>query len=163
MTLRRMTLVGLALALLTLAPSPARADIVGFLGSNLTPSSQPIYGAALSINILVVCLEFEFANSPEDLSRGLPGQITGMASVQFVTPTGRVQAYGGAGIGAGWESLTGFNSALRTARSIGGGVKIGLAGPLGVRVDYRVMTLNNSLGVDTATRQRFYVGLNLHF
>ena len=163
MTLGRATRIGLAVALLALAPAPARADIVGFLGSNLTPSSQPLYGAALSLNILVVALEFEFTNASEDTVKGLPGQTTGIASVQFVTPTGRIQAYGGAGIGAGWESLTGFSSGVRTVGSIGGGVKIGLAGPLGVRVDYRVITFNKSLGTDTTTHQRFYVGLNLHF
>jgi len=162
MTLRRATIVGLAVFLLTIAPSTARADIVGFLGSNMTPSSQPVIGGALSLNILVVAIEFEFASSAEDALKGLPGQATGIASVQFVTPTGRVQAYGGAGIGGARETLLGL-TAYRTAGSFGGGVKIGLAGPLGVRVDYRVITMNKTMGIDTGVRQRFYVGLNLHF
>lgn len=163
MTLRRMTIVGLALVLLTLVPTPARADIVGFLGANLTPGSQPVYGGALSLSVLVVNVEFEYAYCAEDLAKGLPGQATGIVSLQFVTPTGRVQAYGGAGIGVARETLAGVDSSIRTAGSIGGGVKFGLVGPLGLRVDYRVITLNKSLGLDTGARQRFYVGLNLHF
>jgi hypothetical protein len=40
---------------------------------------------------------------------------------------------------------------------------IGIAGPLRVRIDYRVITLRNSMTADTSTRQRVYAGVNVKF
>jgi hypothetical protein len=45
--------------------------------------------------------------------------------------------------------------------NVGGGVKMSLAGPLRLRLDYRVFTLKGSPRY--ATPQRFYAGINLKF
>jgi opacity protein-like surface antigen len=45
--------------------------------------------------------------------------------------------------------------------NVGGGVKINLAGPLRLRLDYRVFTLQGSQR--DAKPQRFYAGVNLKF
>jgi hypothetical protein len=46
--------------------------------------------------------------------------------------------------------------------NVGGGVKMNLAGPLRLRLDYRVFTLRGS-DVRHSKPQRFYAGLNLKF
>ena len=75
----------------------------------------------------------------------------------------KVQLY--ATVGAGYyrirfESLdtqeTGFGT------NLGGGVKIDLAGPLRLRLDYRIFKLTDESG-STPTAQRFYAGVNLAF
>ena len=45
--------------------------------------------------------------------------------------------------------------------NVGGGAKISLAGPLRLRVDYRVFTLGR--GTLTSSAHRVYAGLNLSF
>jgi opacity protein-like surface antigen len=77
-----------------------------------------------------------------------------------------VQLYGTVGGGyyrVRFEELdvqdTGFGT------NVGGGVKIDLAGPLRVRLDYRVFRLGDEFEADLveATSQRFYAGVNLAF
>ena len=45
--------------------------------------------------------------------------------------------------------------------NVGGGVKVNLAGPLRLRFDYRVFTLQGT--PRHAKPQRFYAGVNLKF
>ena len=64
--------------------------------------------------------------------------------------------------GGGFYSETlGAHNDLGISLNTGGGVKISLAGPLRVRVDYRVIKLGS--GALFSPAHRIYAGLNLKF
>jgi hypothetical protein len=75
------------------------------------------------------------------------------------TPT-RTQLYLTAGGGVFRERLAGGGETM-VGTNIGGGVKLPLAGPLRLRLDYRVFNLRGT--PLHATPQRFYAGVNLAF
>lgn len=150
----------LALTLLVALPSPARADATVFLGGSRNPTSNRISGAAFGLGLLVVGFEVEGALHRESVSDGVPGLKTGMANVLVQTPTGAIQLYGTLGGGLYQETIGAANK-TNVGTNIGGGLKIGLAGPLRIRVDFRVLHLNGT--PKNATTQRFYVGANLKF
>ena len=71
-----------------------------------------------------------------------------------------VQPYVTAGGGLYSETL-GARNDLGLALNTGGGVKVTLAGPLRVRVDYRVFKVGS--GALYSPAHRIYAGLNLKF
>ena len=150
----------MALILLAAAPTPASADATLFLGTSRNPSSHLVKGGAVGIGLLVVGFEAEGALHAEDTLKGVPGLKTGMGNVLVQTPTGGTQLYGTIGAGFYRETL-GTASETNFATNIGGGVKIGLAGPLRLRLDFRLLRLNGTPRY--ATIQRFYAGVNLKF
>ena len=147
--------------LLTLGlAAPARADLTGFIGANLTPSNRQVLGGALGFGVLIVGFEGEYAYTSDDPSAGAPSLATGMGNVLLQTPfpVMRLQPYVTLGGGIYRQELgayidTGFG--LNT----GGGVKISLVGPLRLRVDYRVFKLGS--GALYSPAHRIYAGLNL--
>ena len=164
-----------ALGLVAASATPARADITAFLGTarqSVTASSTPglasptvgqtVTGAAFGMGLLVVGFEIEGAAHVEDTANQVPGLKTGMANVMVQTPTGGAQLYATTGAGIFHETL-GTASDTNVATNIGGGVKIALAGPLRLRVDYRLIHLRGRTTTADANVQRFYVGLNLKF
>lgn len=157
---RRILLVPAAALLLLTTATPARADITAFLGTSRNPSAHTVRGGAFGIGLLVVGFEVEGAAHTENTLKSVPGLKTGMGNVLVQTPTGRTQLYGTVGGGIFRETL-GTSSETNIATNIGGGVKIGLAGPLRLRADYRVIHLRGTPRY--ATVQRFYVGANIKF
>jgi hypothetical protein len=153
------TVIVLALTLTTVSPAPAVADVTAFLGATLTPSSRAVRGAAVGISLLVVGFEFEYASTAEDLVEGAASLRTGMINGLIQTPT-RTQFYLTAGGGLFREQLGAF-SETSIGTNIGGGIKLGLMGPLRLRLDYRIFHLRgNALHKNP---QRVYVGANLMF
>jgi hypothetical protein len=152
--------VGLAVVLLALTAVPARADLTAFIGANMTPANRQVRGAALGIGLLVVGFEFEYAYSPDDLSAAAPSLKTGMGNVILQTPAAIMgfQPYFTTGGGIYQEEL-GTHSDTGVGFNTGGGVKVSLAGPLRLRVDYRVFKLGS--GALNSPAHRFYAGLNL--
>jgi opacity protein-like surface antigen len=147
-------------AFLFLVAAPARADITGFVGANLTPGNRHVLGGALGVGLLVIGFEGEYAFTPDDPKASAPSLATGMGNVLLQTPVAifGFQPYftSGAGLyretlGAHQDTSFGFNT--------GGGVKISLIGPLRLRVDYRVFKLGSDALYSPA--HRIYVGLNL--
>jgi hypothetical protein len=80
--------------------------------------------------------------------------------VQTPFPIGGMQFYGTAGGGVFHETLS-DRSDTNFGANIGGGIKVSLAGPLRLRFDYRVFTLQGSPLYSKP--QRFYAGINLKF
>jgi hypothetical protein len=78
-------------------------------------------------------------------------------------PIARTQFYGTIGAGAYHETLSTqpLNDQTNIGTNIGGGGKITLAGPLRLRIDYRVFTLHGSPRHTPV--QRIYAGINLKF
>lgn len=158
--MRKTFLLTALLALLV--PNRAFADVTGFIGVNTTPTDRSTKGFAVGAGLLIVAFEFEYANTSEDLETGAPSLKTGMGSILLQTPVAvaGIQPYFETGGGYYQEEL-----ASRTDSGFvvgtGGGAKISLAGPLRVRVDYRVLKLGS--GALASPAHRIYVGLNLKF
>jgi opacity protein-like surface antigen len=149
-------------AVVLLIPSTAAADITAFLGVNPTPSNRTLRGLAIGAGLLVVGIEFEYADTSEDAPENAPGLRTVMINglVQTPFPIGGMQFYGTAGVG-GYREVLREVSETSVGMNVGGGVKMNLIGPLRLRLDYRVFTLR---GDPLHSRpQRFYAGANLRF
>jgi hypothetical protein len=152
----------LAAALAVLVPSSASADATAFIGANATPSNRLAKGFAAGISLVIVGFEFEYSSTNEDLPEAAPSLRTfmGNAYLQTPFPISGLQPYFTMGGGAYRERL-GSISETNVGANVGGGVRISLAGPLRLRVDYRVFTLKgNPLH---SKPQRVYTGLNLAF
>jgi opacity protein-like surface antigen len=147
-------------ALLVLVAAPARADVTGFIGANLTPTNRQVLGGALGIGLLVIGFEGEYAFTPDDPKASAPSLTTGMGNVLLQTPVAifGVQPYFTTGAGLYRETL-GTHQDTSFGFNTGGGAKITLIGPLRLRVDYRVFKLGSDALYSPA--HRIYVGLNL--
>lgn len=141
---------------------PAQADITGFIGTATSPSNRLARGVAIGGALLVVGFEFEYADIVEDEDSGAPSLRTGMGNVLFQSPLpiAGFQPYFTTGGGVYRERL-GNDSSTDFGMNVGGGAKIVLAGPLRVRLDYRVFTLRGSPRESPV--HRFYAGVNLNF
>ena len=106
--------------------------------------------------------EFEYATTRSDDTATAPALKTGMGNVLLQTPVAifGVQPYVTAGAGLYRERL-GAHTDTSLAPNMGGGVKISLAGPIRLRVDYRVFRLGS--GALYSPAHRVYAGLNLKF
>lgn len=154
--------LALAATVLLLVPSTASADITAFLGVNPTPSTRVVRGISAGLSLLIVGFELEYANTSEDLDELAPGLRTVMFNglVQTPVPVLGMQFYATAG-GGGYRETLDAVTETHVGINVGGGVKMTLAGPLRLRLDYRVFTLQ---GDPRHSRpQRFYAGLNLRF
>ena len=152
----------LACALLALVARPATADATIFLGANVTPSNRLVKGLAVEVGFLVVGFEFEYAQTSDDILAKAPALKTGMGNLLLQTPFPvlGLQPYITAGVGLYQETL-GAHDDTGLGLNTGGGVKIGLVGPLRLRLDYRVFSLGS--GALASPAHRFYTGLNLSF
>jgi len=156
------SLLPFALSLLLLTPSTAAADITAFLGSNPTPTARLVKGAGVGVGLVIVGFEFEYAHTNEDREQAAPGLWTYMFNglLQTPFPIAGMQFYGTAGGGVFHETLSDL-SETNFGINVGGGIKLSLAGPLRLRFDYRVFTLQGSALYSKP--QRFYAGLNVKF
>lgn len=159
--MRRLPLLALSLAVLAW-PSSAFADITGFIGATPTPSSRPAKGFAIGAGMLIVGFEFEYSSTSEDETELAPSLKTYMGNglLQTPFPVAGMQFYATAGGGVYRESLL-DDTETHVGVNIGGGVKVNLAGPLRLRFDYRVFTLQGN--PRHSKPQRFYAGLNVKF
>lgn len=151
--------VVIAVTLLATLPSPASADLTAFWGFSPTPTSRAVRGFSLGLSLIVFGVEFEYANTAERPDTLGPGIRTGMINGIVQTPT-KTKLYLTAGGGFFRERL-GTTGETNFGTNLGGGLKIPLAGPLRVRLDYRVYTLRGQPLYKTP--QRFYAGMNLSF
>lgn len=163
--MRRPWIAPLAFALLALAPTPAFADLTGFVGLHTSPERQALRGLAVGASLVIVGVEFELAQAGEDESEGVPSLLTvsGNVFVQTPVPVFGTRLYLTTGTGVYRERVEAIDHGeTNLVFNTGGGAKITLIGPLRVRIDYRVLKLRG----DTrrpSTVQRIYAGLNLGF
>jgi hypothetical protein len=121
-----------------------------------------VVGGALGAGLIIVAFEFEYSSTSEDTDTGAPGLKvgTGNALLQTPLPIFGFQPYLEAGAGVYRERIGTF-SETGFATGIGGGVKMSLAGPLRLRVDYRAFSLTGDARYSPS--HRIYAGLNLKF
>jgi Outer membrane protein beta-barrel domain len=167
---RLIRLLAAAAPVLAVTAAPARADLTAFVGAQSSPSTRATTGVAVGSGILIVGFEVEYAQAGADddcfsTTTCAPSVRTVMFNGLLQTPrhlVPRTQLYftvGGGYFRERFESLD--EQKTGAATNVGGGAKIDLAGPLRVRLDYRVFKLGSSAVY--ATPQRFSVGLNLAF
>jgi hypothetical protein len=153
----------LALALIAATPSMALADATAFLGRNSAGDDRSVTrGFSAGASLLVVGFEIEYANSKEDPATATPSLRTTAGNVfaqTFGLPGFQLYATTGAGI---YRERLGLDEDTGMLLNNGGGVKIKIAGPLRVRIDYRVFTLRGD-NPRHKNVQRIYAGLNLAF
>jgi hypothetical protein len=161
-TLRRFGIAAAAIVLVAIAAAPARADATVFLGASTTPSNRPVKGFAGGAGLIIVAFEFEYATTSDDVAAAAPSLKTfmGDALLQTPIPIFGFQPYVTTGGGIYRETL-GAHQETGIGTNVGGGVKVSLAGPLRLRVDYRVFKLGS--GALYSPAHRFYAGLNLKF
>ena len=144
-------------------PATTSADVTLFTGVNNTTANRPTSGFAIGMLFMkLVGFELEYASALEDPALGSPLLRTGMANVVAETPNAvkGFKFYGTTGVGIYREKMVSsrFN---QLGVNVGGGLKMTLAGPFRVRVDYRFFNLRGSpLKSDP---KRLYVGLNAAF
>jgi hypothetical protein len=149
-------------AVVLLAASPARADVTVFVGASTTPANRAVRGGAFGAGLLVIGFEAEYASTPDDVKAAAPSLVTGSGNVLIQTPFAvlGLQPYLTTGAGLYRETL-GAHRDTSFELNTGGGVKITLAGPFRLRVDYRVFKLGSDALYSPA--HRIYAGLNLKF
>jgi opacity protein-like surface antigen len=142
--------------------APASADITGFLGASTTPEGRAVKGLAVGSGILILGFEFEYASTDQDAPKAAPSMKSGMGNVLLQTPVAilRLQPYFTTGGGVYRERL-GSHEQTGFGLNTGGGLKISLAGPVRLRLDYRVFKLGSDALYSPS--HRFYAGLNLKF
>jgi hypothetical protein len=158
----KMRLAVLALMLTAAMPSIASADATAFIGRNSGGDDRSVIrGFSLGASLLILGFEFEYANSSEDDSTNRPSLRTtaGNVSVQTFGLPG-FQLYATTGGGYYRERLRSDEETGLLLDS-GGGIKINIAGPVRVRIDYRVFTLRGN--PRHTNIQRIYAGVNLAF
>jgi hypothetical protein len=153
------TIGGLALLLVSVLPATAAADATAFWGFSPKPATRAAKGFAVGLSLIIVGFEFEYASTSENPEELAPGLRTGMINGLIQTPT-RTQFYLTAGGGFYREKLADA-SETHVGTNIGGGMKLPLAGPLRLRIDYRVFNLRGS--PIHKTPQRIYAGGNITF
>jgi opacity protein-like surface antigen len=156
---------------LLLTAAPAAADITAFLGRTTTPLGRPAAGVAIGTGLLIVGFEFEYAATNEDLTvppgvdNVSPALKTFMFNglLQTPIPIARTQFYGTLGGGIYHETLSTDPNGDQTnfGTNVGGGAKITLAGPIRLRLDYRIYSFRGTPRHTNA--QRIYAGINLKF
>ncbi len=161
--MRSKLVLGVGLAALTFVARPASADVTAFIGANTSPANRQVRGFSAGLSFLgVVGFEFEYSNTTDDPTAQAPSLKVGSGNLLLQTPSAifGVQPYFTTGGGFYSETLDTHND-TGFAPNTGGGVKISLAGPVRIRVDYRVFKLGSGALVSPA--HRIYAGLNLKF
>lgn len=140
--MRRLMPAVLALVLLLAATRPAHADVTAFLGLSPTGATRTGQGLAAGAGLVVVGFEVEAARLSESADDSAPGLSTASANLLVQTPLdiSRTQFYGTAGVGVYRETL-GTRRETSVGGNVGGGLKIRVAGPLKLRLDYRLFRL----------------------
>jgi opacity protein-like surface antigen len=160
--MRRVRLTILTLTACVMCSTPAWADATLFLGATTTPDNRQARGVAVGAGLLVLGFEFEYSSTAEDVRGGAPSLKVGSGNglVQTPVPIFGLQPYLTVGGGIFRERL-GTSTETNFASNVGGGVKVALAGPLRLRVDYRAFKLGGS--ARQSPSHRLYAGLNLKF
>lgn len=151
----------MAVAALFAVPAAAAADVTVFFGGTNKPVRHTGTGLSLGLKLVVVGIEVEYATINEKVKDQAPQFRTGMVNALVQTPTSGAQVYATIGGGIYREELAGGPRETNTGINLGGGIKLNLAGPVKLRLDYRLFKLRGDAVYTTI--HRAYVGLNAGF
>ena len=157
---RAVIILILTVGALGLQPREARADATAFWGFATNPHNRSAQGISVGIGLILLGFEFEYASAKQDTTNATPGLNTYTFNGLIMTPNSGMQFYVEGGGGIYREELLDYRK-TSFATNVGGGVKLGLAGPLRLRIDYRVFALRGSPLYPTV--RRFAAGINARF
>ena len=163
--MRPLRLAPFVLFALLFVPARALADATAFIGVHTNPERQAVRGFAGGFSLLVVGFEGEYSSAGEDESAGVPSLLTvsGNVFVQTPVPVFGTRFYLTTGSGVYRERVdAASHQETNLVFNTGGGAKIKLAGPLRLRLDYRVLKLRGETRRPSAVH-RLYAGINLGF
>jgi hypothetical protein len=153
--------------LIVMIPVSARADATVLVGLMSVGGPRPSVGWAFSYCPSVVGFEIEYFGTPGGVTadHSSAGGIFASVIVQPAT-TSNIQFFAIGGLGI-WGETFDDGGGISNAKSVGGGVKIGIAARLMLRLDYRLFVLgdleDSSRGPTTKYPQRLSAGLQFVF
>ena len=153
------------IAALVLCPVSAFADATAFIGVHTNPERQAMRGFAGGFSLVIVGFEGEYSQAGEDESAGVPSltTVSGNVFLQTPIPVFHTRFYLTTGTGVYREKGDAVgHQETNLVFNTGGGAKITLAGPLRLRLDYRVLKLRGEPLRPSAVH-RLYAGINLGF
>lgn len=138
-------------------------NVTAFGGAAAVPGLHGAFGVAVGVKPRPspVSFEVEFARTRGDSAAGVPAIVTfsGNLLVQVPVRRSRVQVCVTFGVGIYVQQSDRGTSEPNDARNIGGGLKVRLAGPFKLRVDYRKILLSRIVGEYHSNEQRLSVGI----
>jgi hypothetical protein len=155
-------------ALVLMNPVSARADATVLVGLTSVDALRPSYGFSFGYRPSAVGFEIEYlSTTPGDYSAG---GIFASLIVQPVTIS-KVQIFAVGGVGVWGEGFAGGKrTGVLNAGNVGGGVLVPLAGPLRLRLDYRLFLLGEvakeevgAIAPGTKHPQRIAAGIHFAF
>lgn len=156
------------LALVLMTPASARADVTMLVGLTAVEGLRPSLAWSFGYRPSAVGVEVEYlSTTPGDYTAG--GIFGSVIVVPVTIARAEVFVIGGVGVwGEGFDG--GKRTGVLTAANVGGGILLGLAGPLRLRIDYRLFRLGEvskeEIGAINPSRkypQRIAAGLSLRF
>ena len=147
----------------TVLAGTAFADLTAFAGSESVQARWTTRGIALGFSLRLIGIEFEYAGAPGDPPTRVASLETGMINLLVHTPLDglrRFQFYGTFGAGV-YRARLDTSESRNAGVNAGGGVKVTLAGPFRLRLDYRRFALRGARR--GRPPQRVYAGLTLAF
>ena len=152
----------LAAALALAAPGQASAASFGaFIGFSPTGSFRVADGFSFTGHLALIGIELEYGHLGQDSGSHTPGATTAMANLQIATP-GHFQVYVTGGAGLSHENLDAQHQ-WGGVLNLGGGIKSKIAGPIHLRIDYRVLMFYGTISGTSARQQRVYGGIEIGF
>ena len=152
-------------AAVAVAQTPAPpVNLTAFAGLAMVPDAHAVSGIGVGVRPQPgpVSIEFEYSNSQIDRTRSVPSIVTLAGNFLFQVPVrqSRFELYGAFGLGfyvpqpdrqRGEDADSAWN--------FGGGTKVTLAGPLKLRMDYRVFRLAPIPGRHHSDLRRLSLGI----
>lgn len=155
-------------ALVLMNPLSARADATVLVGLMSVDALRPSFGFSFGYRPSAVGFEIEYLSTlgPTTPGHFSAGGIFASVIVQPVTISNvQVFAIGGFGIwGEGFSG--GKGTGVLDAKNVGGGVLVALAGPMRLRLDYRLFLLGEVEEVGSIAPRRKHpqrIAAGLHF
>ena len=156
--------------LVLMNPLSARADATVLVGLKSVEGLRPSFGWSFGHRPDAVGFEIEYLRTVHQTALGgySAGGVFASLIVQPVTIS-HVQIFAIGGVGIWGEGFSGGKSAgLFRAGNVGGGALVHLAGPLSLRLDYRLFLLGKaeeqgSIPPSTKHPQRIAAGLHFDF
>src|SRR5262245_33127197 len=161
----------LVAAFLVATARPASADATVFLGTMTLGGPRTVKGASFGHCLSMICLELEYAGTSGAPTPASSSAYSGSANlmVQSTRAVRGFRFYGTGGLGLYGETLNnGSGSGEVLAKNVGGGAKVGLAGPFHLRLDYRVFIPGDAPDASRGMvihrhPQRFTTGVGMSF
>lgn len=155
-------------ALVVMKPVSARADAAGLVGLTSVDDVRPSYAFSFGYRPAAVGFEIEYLSTiAGDYSGG--GIFASLIVQPVMISNVQIFAVGGVGVwGEGFEG--GKRTGVLSAVNVGGGVLVPLAGPLSLRLDYRLFVLGEvskeevgAIAPGTRHPQRIAAGIHFDF